>query len=961
MTAATPVAHTARDHRKDRKPTSATDATATDAASLTSTMLPPRTRRVSRAKGRVSARFAAGAIDWELLQWLLRCPFLRMEDLATFCGVSLATMCRRLETTEAQGLVEHVRAAGLTRQGIERVYHLSNQGLHLLAAALDTGATMLGRRCGTDELRLLQHLPRIAQLVRVQTFISGVLAGAQVALGEQGRRVRGTWHWVRNYVHPFASPRPGQRRTLLQVDAALALHVTAQRIGNTGPTGTASTMERLGGAATSRSGQSDTDGWDSRADWERQDRWYAAFVLADAQVQDWTAARRTLDTLLSYHECSERWAIYQSFPPVLVLASSARHLERWLTLAREVAESRQLPALAGAVTLVPGPPDAHGELDPWRLAWRLLRTGQTISLRSLLLPLPRAAVPPGADGRGAPAFRADLAPQRTITVPRQAPRVIAGHFDERAQALVNRAAYPPDWRHAQVSLPAPSPVVSASTAGGRIQQVAPPTASSPTTDGTRPPREAAGAVEVCEGPVGRTGQVEPAGETTRTGGSGGTSARDGGQRAELRLLTARLGGRLVEVLNLLFRAPWIEMADLADLLGIPLSSADRYLSALARHSLLIRDRERDFPTMSRHAAEPDARGVQGTHLCFTPRCRLRLSSRGQHLVAAMHHIGLRSRLAQRAAPSEPIALDHVTVSAAITNGKRDHAAGIYHFFACLARAAAQEAMQRGEWHAAPAHEQRQVSGSRAPVAPRLVWWETTPLCEDRYRYQGHWHNLRPDGAGVYQASSRRLRFWLEWDCGSMNGVDLTRKFTAYATYVLSGRWREVTADHVLPVLLIVVQGRGQMDRMRRVARQVFASFPALAAPPTHSNGERTGSPVGVHIPAFITLAHRLEEAGPLAAIWWPLLPSASSTIHPSSVLAETALKSGGEPGQLPPVLSARWEQPRCVFPSLHDEPPAPPVDMRHTRVDEEDRRSGRTGRSGAHSESIQRAGEGNHE
>lgn len=889
---------------------------------------PPGRRRPGTA--RAITRYAAGTIDWELLHWLLRCPFSRMQDLATFCGVSVSTMCRRLETTGAQGLVEQVRVAGLTRQGMERVYHLSNQGLHVLAAALGSEAAMLGRTWRSDELRLLQQLPRVAHLVRVQMIMGGLLTGAQLALGERGRRVRGAWHWVRTYAHPFPS-RLRARRELLQVDAALALHVTAQSTGRSavvagGVGGRENTTQTGVGP---RNAQSDIEGW------ERQDRWYAAFVLADARVQDWRAARRALNTLLSYRECSERWNVYQFFPPLLILAHSARHAERWRALAREVSESRQLPDLVGAVAVVPGPPDADPSLNPWRLAWRRLTTGQTIALRSLVLPMPRGAVPPGLDERGAPVLGVD--PERTIALPRPAQRVIVGHFDQRVEVLARRSMRRP----LEVSSPSSSPGSQAPMAIVPARRAtARPAVSSADAPGSCPSQDKT------ENPTMSAVQGAREGQGVGMTGAGGpgdrevATALDGGQRTDLRLLTARMGGRLVEVLDLLFRAPWIEVTDIAALLGMPLSSADRYLSTLARHALLLQ--EGGASTTSHGVARSEARAGQRTHLCFAPRCRLRLSSRGQHLVAAMHGIGLRSRLAQRAAPREPAAVQRSYVSAAIAHGRHDHAVGTYHFFALLARAAAEETARSARWHESHRDKGGAVPSSHVPLA-RLVWWETSPLCEDRYPHQGHWHNLRPDGAGVYQAGTRRLKFWLEWDCGSMNGVDLTRKFGAYATYITSGRWREVTPDRVLPVLLIVVQGRGQMDRMRRVATQVFASLPALAALPTFSmvrNGasssvEAARMPVSP-LPAFITLAHRLEEAGPLAAIWWPLLPPASAPARP------TTLESGREPQVSPIAASAPSEGPRCVFPRLLDDVSAAPVDARGVVSDQEPQRSGRT-------------------
>src|SRR5579884_3225468 len=79
-----------------------------------------------------SPSFLTEAVDWELLQWLLRCPLLRIDDLATFCGVSRTTISRRLEDMETPGLIEHVTPACLAHQGTERCYHLSDLGIRVL-------------------------------------------------------------------------------------------------------------------------------------------------------------------------------------------------------------------------------------------------------------------------------------------------------------------------------------------------------------------------------------------------------------------------------------------------------------------------------------------------------------------------------------------------------------------------------------------------------------------------------------------------------------------------------------------------------------------------------------------------------------------------------------------------------------------------------------------------------------
>lgn len=766
---------------------------------------PSATRQVARSSAPKARRYRAAALDWPLLHWLLRCPFLRAADLALFCGLSSSTTTRRMEDLERWGLVEWVAPACLTRRGAQRLYYLSNAGFLAVASALGTDAAMLARTWGADERRLLTLLPLLPQLVRVQALVGGILAGAPTALGEQGREARGGWHWVRDYTHRFSYRERPQR---LRVDAALALHVT--RICARGGVSMAK-GERWSGKEGGDKRASGCENEDVR--WERRDRWHAAFVLADARVQDWSAAARTLDALLSFREAAERWPVYPAFPAVLLLAEDERHAEQWRALARDVADMRRLPPLAGVIAVIPRPPrldalDACEPLDPWRLPWRDLATGASARLAAVLPPLTGSALPPSVDGHGAPSPLVD--PRRVIVTPHPGPRVISGAFSERSERMVAAASK----------------------------------------------------------------------DTKSSNGSGNGGAEDAMRRAERRLLTLRLGGRHLQTLELLFCPPGIRVADLADLLSVQLSSMDRYLSELERYGLVRRDGREALSedvvciTSADMSRAPDDaadahHGHQMSHLSFGADTTVRLSADGQRLVAMTQGIGARSRLARRAARSKARRGAGLDENARWNSdegagsereeegdGRPRHAAhdaGVFHFFALLARAAA--------------NENRQHSGEDMRYydhAHRLSWWEVGPLAERRYRYRGSWHNLRPDGVGLYQTGRTRFRFWLEWDRGSMNLANLTRKFATYATYLTSGEWRE-TPDRVVPHLVVVVQSLGQLQRMRRAAADAAG---ALAGHPSPAGGPATRA----RLCASITLASRLEEAGPRAPIWWPLFP-----------------------------------------------------------------------------------------
>ena len=76
------------------------------------------------------------------------------------------------------------------------------------------------------------------------------------------------------------------------------------------------------------------------------------------------------------------------------------------------------------------------------------------------------------------------------------------------------------------------------------------------------------------------------------------------------------------------------------------------------------------------------------------------------------------------------------------------------------------------------------------------------MWERRYRVVEQWYNLRPDALAEYRIGSQHVRFWLEWDRGTMNVRDLSIKFTVYEHFVTSREW--VREDARVPRLLCVV-------------------------------------------------------------------------------------------------------------------------------------------------------------
>jgi predicted transcriptional regulator len=207
-----------------------------------------RTRRRARLPDPHELLYQLDAGDMRLLQWLLRYPFQRAEDLALATGSSVATAYRHLNVLYNSSLVERVIPAALGT-GKCWLYHLNNLGLQVLAVHEQAGATDLARMWRTDERGLLRLLPRLSSLVLLQECINGLVAHAPEALAHQGRRSEVRWHWARDYAHHF----PYREKVMhCTADAALLLRVHSQT----------------------------EDGLSA------QEQWYSLFVLLDAQIAD---------------------------------------------------------------------------------------------------------------------------------------------------------------------------------------------------------------------------------------------------------------------------------------------------------------------------------------------------------------------------------------------------------------------------------------------------------------------------------------------------------------------------------------------------------------------------------------------------------------------------------------------------------------------------------------------------
>jgi DNA-binding MarR family transcriptional regulator len=232
---------------------------------------------------------------------------------------------------------------------------------------------------------------------------------------------------------------------------------------------------------------------------------------------------------------------------------------------------------------------------------------------------------------------------------------------------------------------------------------------------------------------------------------------------ERALLGLSLGRRHLDLLALIFTHPLLHSREMVALLDLEVSSIVRYLGALSRRGCVV-------PIET-------SRGQ-----------RWRLSERGLRFISAMHHVHIR-----RIAICEESDKGTTLVQQGLDMLLRylEHTVGIYGFFASLAQAALKERAQ-GHDH-------------------RLLWWETGAVCEQRYRDHDRWHNLRPDAFAEYQAGERRVRFWLEWDRGTMSSRDLAIKCRTYEQYLDSREWFKQEAT--LPFLLVVTPDPGQERRL----------------------------------------------------------------------------------------------------------------------------------------------------
>lgn len=272
-------------------------------------------------------------VEDRLLHWLLRLPLLRLDDLFPLVGSSRATVARHIAACQQRGLVTVLSVAGALARpsGHSHAYYLTHAGVLCQARQAHIAPLALARAWQADEVGLLRWYARLTDWLLIQDFLQGLLRNAPAQID-----VSGEWIWGREY--RYRVPALDRRRHVARADAAFVLY----------------------------------DGEVARQ------RGMGAFILLDQTIPDWARAKRWLTGLTALRESAERWMEYPRFPPLLILATSERHMEHWQIAILTVAHRMQAPPLQGAMALM------TAGRNPWEAPWRSLVTRHPCRLAQVL-------------------------------------------------------------------------------------------------------------------------------------------------------------------------------------------------------------------------------------------------------------------------------------------------------------------------------------------------------------------------------------------------------------------------------------------------------------------------------------------------------------------------------------------------------------------------------------------------
>ena len=131
-------------------------------------------------------------------------------------------------------------------------------------------------------------------------------------------------------------------------------------------------------------------------------------------------------------------------------------------------------------------------------------------------------------------------------------------------------------------------------------------------------------------------------------------------------------------------------------------------------------------------------------------------------------------------------------------------------------------------------------------ALRLAWIDPPHRASRYFRHDGRMHSVQPDAFGLLFSGQRRTPFFLEWERRAIRPKTMAARLAPYLRYYSSKRPLE---DHgAVPVLLVVLEQEVIATRFMMVARDEMDR-------------------AGVRLPLFVSDSQRVDEAGPLDAVW----------------------------------------------------------------------------------------------
>ena len=333
----------------------------------------------------------------KVLKRLLTFPLQRDEDIALAFKVNRSTAYRRLHQLMDAGLVEAFRP-GLGKLNSRPLYYLTHAGICSVAAQEALDAARLAHYWGADEAGVLSWLPRLDVLYTLQDVVNSLVRNAAQALSHEGRRPRLTWHWRRDWQHSFALR---DHPTSCSADAILVFLPKTSRL--TDETSTTPLILLI------------DPGWQGSA--------------------DHLIIERKLERLLRYRESPERVHSYSQFPPVAIVVPSVRQQEHWQRIAADVAARLHVAPLQAAIA-----PLATGEqfASAWSLPWQGLESRVPCQLQSLLVSVPKKALPPEVFPSAQHLAKLSTPPTRKERL------IVRGHLRERLKQVTIEQQQPPD-------------------------------------------------------------------------------------------------------------------------------------------------------------------------------------------------------------------------------------------------------------------------------------------------------------------------------------------------------------------------------------------------------------------------------------------------------------------------------------------------------------------------------------